>query len=74
MDYLQKLATMARAGDWGTSQQIAAENDFFDTLDLYLAGKLTEEEQNAFAAYCHRATSDERIDEGLRLAVIAAAR
>ena len=77
MTYLEQLAASARPvndADYGTDRQIAAENDFFDQLDLHLAGKLSEEEITAFGAYCSKATTDERITEGLRLATLAASR
>jgi addiction module HigA family antidote len=37
-------------------------------------GKLTEVEMDDFDAFCLKATADERIDEGLRLAAIVALR
>jgi hypothetical protein len=88
LQYLNKLAAAAKpqpvfpdgnrerdgGDDWGSERQIAAENDFFDALDLFLTGKLVPEEERAFAAFCAKATSDERIDEGLRLAAIALSR
>ena len=77
MTYLEELAAAARPindADYGTDRQINAENDFFDALDLHLTGKLTRDETEAFDAFCLKATTDERISEGLRLAAIAAAR
>ena len=77
MTYLEQLAAAARPinnDDYNSDRQIDAEKDFFEALDLHLAGKLTEEERDDFDAYCLRATADERIDEGLRLAGIAASR
>jgi hypothetical protein len=77
MTYLEELAAMARVGEneayYGTLEQITAENDFFDLLDLHLAG-MPIEEREAFDAFCSKATCDERIDEGLRLAALCAAR
>jgi len=78
MTYLEEIAAMARVGDneayYGTQEQIAAFNDFTDILDQHLTGKLTADETKAFDAYCLKATSDEILDEGLRLAAIAASR
>lgn len=78
MDFLNELAAMARVGTneayYGTQEQIAAFNDFTDILDQHLTGKLTREETEAFDTFCSKATSDEILDEGLRLAAIAAAR
>jgi hypothetical protein len=73
MTYLRELAAAARPiddDDYGTARQIDAENDFFDTLDLYLAG-LSREKLEAFDTFCLKATTDERITEGLRLATWA---
>jgi hypothetical protein len=75
--YLEQLAAVARAmkdDDYGAARHIAAEKDFFDALDLHLTGKLTADETKAFDAFCSKATTDERIAEGLRLAAIAASR
>jgi hypothetical protein len=69
--YLEELAAMARVGDnqsyYGTQEQIAAFNDFCDLLNLHLTGKLTAGEIDAFDVFCLKATSDEILDEGLRL-------
>ncbi len=75
--YLEVLADDARPvdfDDWGSERQVKAQNDFFDTLDLYLTGRLTEQERHAFDVYCLKATVDEMLDEGLRLACIAIGR
>jgi hypothetical protein len=77
LSYLKTLAADARPiseADYGSQRQIDAENDFFDALDLQLSGKLTDGESDAFAAYCLKATTDERIDEALRLAEATAVR
>jgi hypothetical protein len=77
MTYLEQLAAVARPindDDYGSDRQVDAENDFFDALDQHLAGKLTEVEMDDFDAFCLKATADERIDEGLRLAAIVALR
>jgi hypothetical protein len=71
MTYLEKLAIAARPindADYGSKRQIDAENDFFDALDLHLTGKLTLAETQAFDSFCLKATTNERISEGLRLA------
>jgi aminoglycoside phosphotransferase len=71
MTYLEQLAAAGRPindADYGSDRQITAENDFFDALDLHLTGKLTDAESDAFAGFCDKATTDERITEGLRLA------
>jgi len=74
MTYLEELAAMARVGDnesyWGTDEQIEALNDFCDVLAQHTAS-LPIEVQEAFDAYCSKATSDEILDEGLRLAATA---
>ena len=77
MTYLEELAVAARPindADYGTDRQINAENAFFDALNFHVFGKLTVYETEAFDSFCLKATSDERISEGLRLAAIAAAR
>jgi hypothetical protein len=75
--YLEQLAAAARPiddDDYGSVRQTNAENDFFATLDQHLAGRLTPAETDNFDAFCLKATAVERIDEGLRLAGIAASR
>jgi hypothetical protein len=75
--YLEQLAKQARPTsleDWGSNRQATAQNDFLDELDLAVTGRLTKEETEAFDACCHKATVDEMVDEGLRLARLAASR
>jgi hypothetical protein len=77
MAYIHELAAAARPindADYGTERQITAENDFFDALDLELTGKITNQEADAFAGFCAKATTDERIAEGLRLVDLTAKR
>jgi hypothetical protein len=78
MTYLEELAAMARVGEneayYGTHEQISAFNDFCDILDQTLTGKLTNEQIAAFDTFCLKATSDEILDEGLRLAALAGGR
>jgi len=76
MTHLEQLAAAARPtndDDYGTERQINAENNFFAYLDEYLGDKLTEAEHEEFTDYCTKATTDERITEGLRLASLVAA-
>jgi hypothetical protein len=75
IDYLETLASAAKPindGDYGSLRQVRAENDFFDALDQFLTGKLDDEDGDDFAAFCLKATADERINEGMRLARWAA--
>ena len=68
--YLETLAREARPtddDDYGSIRQVACENAFYDILAQYLAS-LPVSQRDAFDAYCLKATTDERIDEGLRLA------
>jgi hypothetical protein len=77
MTYLEQLAAAARPTnheDWGSPRQIGAQNSFFDALDIAVSGRLTLAETEAFDTFCHKATTDEMIDEGLRLARLAASR
>lgn len=74
MTYLEELAAAARPindDDWGSERHINAHNDFFDALDLSMSGRLSVEETEKFDSFCAKATSDEMITEGLRLAAIA---
>lgn len=62
---LEALALDARAldeADWGTERQINAENAFFEAFHA-LMGDTPE-----FDTWCLKATTDEMIDEALRLA------
>lgn len=73
MAYLKQLANEAAPindADYGSNRQVNAENDFFDALGLYLAN-LPIKDQEAFDSYCTKATTVERINEGLRLAALA---
>jgi hypothetical protein len=74
---LEQLATAARPinlKDWGSPCQIDAQNDFLDALAVACAGRLTVAETAIFDTFCHRASPNEMIDEGLRLARLAATR
>jgi hypothetical protein len=67
MTRLERLAIAARPrdfNDWCSGRQIAAQSAFCDELKVVL----TPEQFDAFEAYCLKATPDEMIDEGLRLA------
>ena len=55
----------------GAARQL---KDFFDALDLHLSGKLSPDEMKAFDAFCAKATTDEHISEGLRLARLVGTR
>jgi len=71
--YLEQLAAAARPineADFGSERQIDAENHFYDTLDQHTVC-LPIEIREAYDAFCAKATVDERITEGLRLAELA---
>jgi len=53
-----------KEGDWGSERQIDAQNAFGDAVEAIVPADVFAE----FEAYCLKATSDERIDEGLRIA------
>jgi hypothetical protein len=60
--------------DWGTERQINAENAFFDMVKTRMtagrAGEALREMKrkwDQFEAYCAKATTDESINEALRL-------
>ena len=75
IQYLQDMANEAKPineADYGSLRQVRAENDFMDTLDQFLTGKLDEEDGDDFVAFCLKATAVERINEGMRLARWAA--
>jgi hypothetical protein len=74
------INTLARAArpinddDWGTERQINAENAFFayakERMFAGRAGKTLAPQKQKWAdfeAYCLKATTDEMIDEALRL-------
>ena len=66
MSDLQTLAKVARCvsdDDWGTPRQIRAENAFFD----FVKEQLDDEVWERLEGYCLKATTDEMIDEALRL-------
>lgn len=63
---LFQLAQAARPitdDDWGSDRQIEAENAFFDYVKTQLPVPLWDE----LEAYCLKATTDEMVDEALRL-------
>lgn len=65
---LAELAAEARAvneDDWGTERQIDAENRFFDECRRLRPS--TFGDSGDFADWCLKATTDERIDEAMRL-------
>jgi hypothetical protein len=67
MTRLEQLAIAARPrdfNDWCSERQTAAQNAFCDALKTIL----TPNQFDAFEAFCLKATTDEMIDEGLRLA------
>jgi len=62
---LEALAREARPlddADWGTERQINAENAFFDAFHAAMG------DTPDFDDWCLKATTDEMIDEALRLA------
>jgi hypothetical protein len=65
-DVLNILAQTARPiddADYGSYRQVRAENRFF----YVIKSRLTAQAWHDFELYCLKATSDERIDEALRL-------
>lgn len=75
MAYIRQLAKAARpivvkrhCDDWGSDRQIKAENEFFAALYSGLVGRIGVRAWDSFEEFCSRATCEERIDEGLRLA------
>lgn len=63
---LDDLATAARPlddEDWGSDTQIEAENDFFEAVSKVLDPAA----MCGLEDYCHKATTNEMIDEALRL-------
>ena len=70
MTRIFNLANQARPtndDDWGSARQIAAENLFFDRVRELL----TEPEFELLETYCLKATTNEMIDEALRLVRLA---
>lgn len=65
LDALAKGARPLDDEDWGSDRQIESENAFFDACE----GAFPElfDEGSAFADFALKATSEERIDEALRL-------
>ena len=64
------LAQMAARADpritgieWGSEEQSAAENKFFEAVEAVLSGPDFAE----LESYCMKATTEERLDEALRL-------
>ena len=65
---LEQLAEDARPvddDDWGTERQIDAENRFFDECRRRSPSKF--DDAGDFGDWCLKATSEERIDEALRI-------
>lgn len=64
---LEKLAADARCvteDDWGTERQIDAENKFFEAVEAMVSRDLYQR----LEGYCLKATTDEMIDMGLKVA------
>jgi hypothetical protein len=64
--WIFNLADQARCindDDWGSPRQIAAENIFFDRIRELISA----EEFEQLETYCLKATTDEMIDEALKL-------
>lgn len=60
--------------DWGSERQIEAENGFFEALQKFISqGGLIDftKTWDAFETFCLKATTDERIKEGVRIALLA---
>lgn len=63
---IESLAQSARPvndDDWGSERQVAAENKFFKAV----RAALTPEDFAALESFCHKARTEEMIDEALRL-------
>lgn len=60
-DHYLELARKAMDFEWGSEEQIEADNEFFETVRK--DGLWSEK----FECYCHKATVVERVLEGLRL-------
>ena len=70
MPDFQALAAAARPindDEWGSERQIDAQNLFFEEVEKVLPAETFE----ALEAYCLKATTDEMIDEALRLLAVA---
>ena len=66
IERFEALAQAARPvddNDWGSTRQIGAENKFFKSVEALLP----DDQFAALTRYCLKATSDEAIDEALRL-------
>lgn len=65
---MEQLAAEARSiddDDWGSERQVDAENRFFDECRRHRPA--TFDDAGDFADWCLKATTDERIDEAMRL-------
>lgn len=60
---LAQAARPTNDDDWGSERQIAAENKFFRAVKA----TLRPADFYALEAYCDKATTDEMIDEAMRL-------
>jgi hypothetical protein len=60
---LAKDALPINDDDWGSDRQIDAENLFFNEVEKVLDAETFA----AFENYCLKATTDERVEEALRL-------
>lgn len=70
MKTIEQLAAAARPvndDDWGTDRQIKAENAFFERV----RSLISRERYETLNDYCLKATTDEMIDEGLRVVKLA---
>lgn len=66
---LEALAATARPlndDDWGSDRQVDAENAFFDEASK-VAPELDSDSGSAFASFCLKATTEEMLDEALRI-------
>ena len=68
-DALAKNALPLDDAEWGSKRQIDAQNRFTDAVEAVLPTK----EFDAYDSYCLKATTEEMIEEGLRLVKAAAA-
>jgi hypothetical protein len=71
LDHLRYLAQAAKpCGDspMDSWKQINLENLFFDFLYEFIGNSIGAERLKNFETYCLKATAEERIDEGLKMA------
>lgn len=63
LEALQQLARQATTLEWGSEEQIEAQNSFYEVVLQELADPLREQ----LNRYLHRATTQEGVEEAFRL-------